>query len=266
MINSLNSSLDSANASIGTALARLSSGFRINSTKDDPAGLQIASQMGVQISSAAVAMNNIADGLSSAETAGGGLGQASETLQRMRELAVQSGNGTYSASDRQAIQAEFSQLSSSLDTVSRQTQFNGQNLLDGTFSTSIQTGPNSGDKTSISYGNVSASALGFANADISTAAGSQAALAAIDEAMVTVDKAQANVGATQAALDSSSANLGVSNLNLSASHSAIADANYAQASSDQVLAGIRQQSALKTFALYNANQANILSLLPGQTK
>jgi len=266
MIGALGNSLDSANTAVSTALGRLSSGLRINSAKDDPAGLQIATRMAAQISSTGAALSNVSDASSLAQTAGGALGQVSETLQRMRELAVQAGNGSYSASDRQALQAEFTQLSSSLDSTASQSQFNGKNLLDGTFQATVQTGPNASDTQSLSLGNVSSTALGSAGLDISSAAGATNALSAIDQAISVVAGQQANLGAIQSTLDATSANLANSSVNLSASRAAITDTDYAQTSSDQSLAKVRQQVALKAVALYNANQASVLSLLPGQSK
>ncbi len=266
MIGALGNSLDSANTALGNALSRLSSGLRINSAKDDPAGLQIATSMAAQISGTGAALSNVSDASSLAQTADGALGQVSETLQRLRELAVQAGNGTYSASDRQALQAEFTQLSSSLDSTASQSQFNGKNLLDGTFQATIQTGPNASDTQSFSLGNVSSTALGAAGLNISTAAGATNALSVLDQAIDTVAGQQANVGAIQSTLEATSANLTNSNVNLSASRSAIADTDYAQTSSDQSLAQVRQQVALKAVALYNANQSSVLGLLPGQSK
>jgi flagellin len=256
-------SLDSASSTLSTSMNRLSSGSRINSAKDDPSGLQIASQMGAQISSAGMAMSNMLDGLSLTQTAAGGLGQVSNTLQRLRELAVQSSNGVNSATDRQALQAEFSQLSNSLDSTAGQVQFNGQNLLDGTFNSAVQTGPNAGDTLNLTLGNVSSSALGVSTLDISTSAGSASALSAIDQAISSVGNLQSNVGAVESGLEASSASLSSNIVNLSASRSAINDTDYAQTSSEMSLAKVKQQVSLKVAALYNSNQSNLFKLLPG---
>lgn len=266
MIGALTSSLDSVNTALNTSINRLGSGSRINSAKDDASGSAIASRLSVQISSAGIALNNISDGLSISQTAAGGLGQVSDTLQQLRELAVQSANGTNTASDRQALQSEFSQLSSSLDNVSGQLQFNGQNLLDGSFNATIQAGPNAGDTQNLSLGNVSGAALGIASLDISTENGSTNALSAIDQAISTIGSQQASIGAIQASLEATSSNLTSSSINLSTSRSSIADTDYAAESSNLALAKVKQQASLKALSLYNANQAQVLNLLPGQNK
>ena len=266
MIGALTSALNSASNSLSTSLNRLGTGSRLNSAKDDAAGLAIAALTSAQISSSAVALNNIGDGISITQTASGGLGQVSEALQQMRQLAVQSVNGTNSTSDRQALQAQFSQLSSGLDSISSQAQFNGQNLLDGTFSKTLQTGPNAGDTQDISLGSVSSATLGIAPLDISTSAGSSSALSAIDQAIDSISSQQAAVGATQSSLEATSSRLTASSINLSSSRSAIADTDYAAESSSLTLARIKQQSSLKAIALYNANQASLISLLPGQSR
>ncbi len=262
MISALNGYLDSASNSIGTSINRLGSGARINSASDDPAGLQIASRMTTQISGMAKALNNIGDGISAAQIASGALGQVSDTLQQLRELAVQSANGTNTAADRQTLQAQFSQLTSSVDDTATQSRFNGQNLLDGTFNQSLQSGPNAGDTINLQLGNAGSASLGLAGLDISTANGSSNALAAIDQALQTVGTQQANVGAIQSSLQSTSNNLATAGVNLSASRGAITDTDYAQQSSDLASASIKQQAAIRAIALYNANQASVLSLLP----
>ncbi len=262
MISALNGYLDAAGNSLNTSMNRLSSGLRINSASDDPAGLQIASRMTTQISGMAQALNNLGDGISAAQTASGALGQVSNTLQQLRDLAVQSANGTNTAADRQNLQAQFAQLTSHVDDTAAQTRFNGQNLLDGTFNQTLQSGPNAGDTINLQLGNVSSGSLGLTGLDISTAAGSSNALAAIDQAIQTVGSQQASTGAIQSSLQSASANLQTTGVNLSASRGAITDTDYAQQSSDLAAANVKQQAAIKVVALYNAHQASVLSLLP----
>jgi flagellin len=152
MIGSLTNALSSANSAITTALNPLSSGKRATATAEDPAGLQMASQLATQISSTGAALSGISVASPLTQTAGGALGQVSDVLQQMRDLAVQAANGSYNASDRQALQPQFNPLAGSLDGVSRQSQFNGQNLLDGTFNTSIALGLNSGPLLPTSHG------------------------------------------------------------------------------------------------------------------
>jgi flagellin len=139
-------SMSNVNKSMETAMERLSTGIRINSAKDDAAGLAIALRMTADIRGTAVAIRNANDGISLSQTAEGGLGQINDILQRMRELAVQSSNGTASADNRAASQLEITQLKQEIDTIASRTNFNGIKLLDGTAAKmNIQTGVNSGD-------------------------------------------------------------------------------------------------------------------------
>ncbi len=136
--------------SLATSMQRLSSGLRINSAKDDAAGLAISERFTSQIRGLTVATRNANDGISLAQTAEGALASVGNNLQRMRELAVQSANATNSSSDRAALQQEVSQLASEIDRVSTQTQFNGTNLLDGTFSAQqFQVGANAGQTINV---------------------------------------------------------------------------------------------------------------------
>ncbi|MEF8698762.1 MAG: flagellin [Candidatus Accumulibacter sp. UW20] len=152
-VASLNSqrSLNTSQNALSTSLQRLSSGLRINSAKDDAAGLAISARMTSQISGLNQASRNANDGISMAQTAEGGLQSVTESLQRMRELAVQSSNASNSGTDRAAIQQEVDQLVQQINTVSSQTAFNGVKLLDGSFnSQAFQIGANTGEKITIS--------------------------------------------------------------------------------------------------------------------
>ncbi|XAH23041.1 flagellin [Xylophilus sp. GW821-FHT01B05] len=154
--------LGASQSSLATSMQRLSSGLRVNSAKDDAAGLAISERMNTQVKGLAVAARNANDGISLAQTAEGSLGKISDMLQRMRELAVQSGNATNSASDRKSLQAEVSQMSDEIDRVAKTTSFNGAKILDGSFAGAVfQVGANSGDNISTgSMGNAKTSALG----------------------------------------------------------------------------------------------------------
>ncbi|MDO8933816.1 MAG: flagellin [Rhodocyclaceae bacterium] len=255
-------SLTQAAGTLDKTLNRLSTGLRINAAKDDAAGLAIATRLAAQLGSDNQALRNINDGLSVAETAGGALGQVSDSLQRMRELALQAANGTNSAADLQAVQTEISQLGQGIDQISAQTQFNGQKLLSGGFSTQIQTGPNVGDTQPLSLGNVSAQGLGIAGLDVTTAAGADNALQAIDQAIAGVGAQQGAVGAAQASLNSASAAVSGTYENLAAAKSRIGDTDFAGESASLAQAGVRLQAAQKALSLYNANQSTVLGLLP----
>jgi flagellin len=137
-------------SSLGTSMQRLSSGLRVNSAKDDAAGLAISERMSTQVRGLTVAARNANDGISLAQTAEGALGKVGDMLQRMRDLAVQSSNATNSKSDREALQAELSQLRSEVDRVAKTTTFNGAKLLDGSFTGGVfQVGANSGDNITV---------------------------------------------------------------------------------------------------------------------
>lgn len=168
VINTNFSALNAQNGSrvaqmqLQTAMDRLSSGLRINSAKDDASGLAVATRMTADINSYGAAMRNAHDGSALAQTAGGGLGNVSNILQRMRELAVRSANGAISNDDRANIQVEITQLVSQVDSISKTTTFNGLSLLDGSSSNlQLQTGINAGQIVNFGIGNVSSKALGL---------------------------------------------------------------------------------------------------------
>jgi len=142
--------LSTSGSSLATTIQRLSSGSRINSAKDDAAGLAISERFGTQIRGTDVAIRNANDGISLAQVAEGSLSEIGNNLQRVRELAVQSSNATNSASDRKALQAEVTQLVSEIDRVAKQSEFNGTKLLDGSFSSQLfQVGANAGQAIAI---------------------------------------------------------------------------------------------------------------------
>jgi len=165
-------------SSLATSMQRLSSGLRVNSAKDDAAGLAISERMSTQVRGLAVASRNANDGISLAQTAEGALGKVGDMLQRMRELAVQSSNATNSKSDREALQSELSQLRDEVDRVAKTTTFNGQKLLEGSFTGGVfQVGANSGDNISVgSLGNVKVDSLG--NSSYATGTASSTAISA----------------------------------------------------------------------------------------
>ncbi|MFN4036077.1 flagellin [Comamonas aquatica] len=142
--------LSISGSSLSTTMQRLSSGLRVNSAKDDAAGLAIAERMNAQTKGLAVAARNANDGISLAQTAEGALGKIGDMLQRQRELAVQSANATNSKSDREAMQAEVTQLTAEIDRVAKTTSFNGTKLLDGSFTgATFQVGANAGDNITV---------------------------------------------------------------------------------------------------------------------
>lgn len=376
-IASLNSqrNLNSSQSALNTALSRLSSGLRINSAKDDAAGLAISERMTAQIRGLNQAARNANDGISLAQTAEGALGEIGNNLQRIRELAVQSRNATNSVDDREALQKEVAQLKSEIDRVATQTSFNGTKLLDGSFSNkAFQVGANVGETISIasitsatsatlgtssiaqvtgaaasaftainagdltingvsvgaiaadtnaanrasnimnainSYssqtgvyatilssapeqvvltnsGSVpatpnitigfastattattgltaattnAASLPGFAALDISSVAGADTAITAMDAALKAVNSARADLGAIQNRFSSVVANLNTTAENLSASRSRIQDTDFAAETAALTRAQILQQAGVAMLAQANALPNNVLSLL-----
>ncbi|MDD5177626.1 MAG: flagellin [Sterolibacterium sp.] len=253
--------LNTANTALAESLARLSSAKRINSAKDDAAGLAIAEAMGAQLGSGNQAIRNVYDGLSLTSTAEGALGQVTESLQRMRELAVQAANGTNSAADRQALQNEFNQIGQGLEQLANTTQFNGQKLLDGSYNGQIQAGPNPGDTRLLTIGNGTPQALGVVALDVTSSATAATAIDALDSALGKVNSMRAEIGAAQAGLGSTLANLSGTYENLAAAKSRISDADYARETGNLSRNAIQQQAATQALALYNANQSSVLSLI-----
>ena len=152
--------LNGANSKLSTSMERLSSGLRINSAKDDAAGLQISNRMSSQINGIGVAMRNANDGISIAQTAEGAMQESTNILQRMRDLSLQSANGSNSAKDREAMQKEINSLQTELTRIADTTSFGGQKLLNGNYGTqSFQVGANANETISLTLGNVSAEAL-----------------------------------------------------------------------------------------------------------
>lgn len=205
-ISSLNAqrNLTTSQTSLATSLQRLSSGLRINSAKDDAAGLAIASRMSSQIAGLDRATLNANDGISMTQTAEGGLSTATDLLQRMRTLAVQAANGTNSASDRASLQSEVTQLQQELNRVANTTQFNGQNVLDGTLNNAqFQVGANANQTINFSIGDARATAIGnnaVSNGGSSAAAAAPAAAIPANSTATQTLTLQGNGVTTQAAI------------------------------------------------------------------
>lgn len=186
--------LNTSQSDQAQALERLSSGLRINSAKDDAAGLAISTRFTSQTRGLSVAIRNAGDGISLSQTAEGALGSMSDNLQRIRELALQSANGTNSDSDREALNAEAQQLIAEITRTADQTNFNGRNLLDGSFSSQFQIGANSGEVIEVSVNKLTADSIGAAETAGVSAIGTGAALANGDLIIngVAIDPSQAS--------------------------------------------------------------------------
>jgi flagellin len=257
-------SLAKSSGELATALQRLSSGLRINSAKDDAAGLAISERLTTQVRGYNQAIRNAGDGISLAQTAEGGMEAITNSMQRMRELAVQAANYSNTTADRTAINSEFAQLKTEIDRVSAQTKFNTRGLLDGTFTAAnFQVGANQGETISVdAITNMGATALGLTAAiDVTTAANATTAIGAIDTALTTVTSARANLGASINRFEQTVSNLRVTVENLSAARSRIQDADFAAETAALTRVQILQQSGMAVLSQANAIPQGVLSLL-----
>ena len=249
-----------------TAMGRLSSGLRINQASDDAAGLSISEKLRAQVRGLSQAQRNANDGVSLIQTAEGALNETSDMLIRIRELAVQSSNGTLGASERVAVNREFTALRAEIDRIANVTEFNGTKLIDGSLSTGLkfQVGlnNNSNDQITISVTSSVATALGLTSSmTLSTATGAQQSLAIIDSAISTVASRRGDLGAVQNRLYSTINNLSASHENLSAANSRIRDADVAMESAAFTRGQILMQSGIAVLAQANQLPAMAISLL-----
>ncbi len=259
--------LSSSQGSMATSMQRLSSGLRVNSAKDDAAGLAIAERMQSQVRGMSVAMRNANDAISLAQTAEGALGKVNESLQRMRELAVQSANATNSTADRENLQAEYSELSAEINRVLGNTSFNNTvNLLNNSASLTFQVGANNtgNDQVNIDTVNLSADATITAatSANISTSQGTaQQAITDLDAAIDTVTTARSNFGASQNRFESIISSLQVASENQSAARGRIMDADYAVETANFTRTQILQQAGNAMLAQANQLPGQVTALL-----
>lgn len=255
----------SANKMLGTAMERLSTGKRINSAKDDAAGLAIASSMTSQIRGMSQGIRNANDGISMAQTAEGALGEVTNMMQRIRELAVQATSGTYDAGDKTNLQAEVTQLTSQITSVLANTEFNGVKLFDGTAGTagvvSIQAGANASDTVSLTFSNLTtdAAVTGVTGVDLTTA--TNTVLATIDTGIDKISTTRATLGAGQSRLESAVNTLNSNVTNLSDARSRIEDADYSAETTALAKAQILSQASTAMLSQANQSQQNVLSLL-----
>ncbi|SKB41552.1 flagellin N-terminal helical domain-containing protein [Sphingopyxis flava] len=261
-----------ANRMQSQAMERLSSGKRINSAKDDAAGLAIATRMDANVRGLNQAVRNANDGISLAQTAEGAMGNISNILVRMRELAVQAANGTLGDDDRAAIQTEVTALVSQIDDIASRTTFNGTDLLKGDatdptdpVTISIQTGLNDGETVDVSIKALTAEALGVHDGtdpiDLSTASSASTALATLDTAIQTVATERANLGAQQNRLEATVDNLTSTVTNLADAKSRIEDADFSAESTKLAAAGILAQASTAMLAQANQSQQGVMNLL-----
>jgi len=269
--------LSGSQASLASSMQRLSSGLRVNSAKDDAAGLAIAERMNAQVRGMGVAARNANDGISLAQTAEGALGQVSNALQRMRELAVQAANASNSDGDKDSLDKEFGELAKEVQRVLGGTTFNGLNVLAGNAGTLVfQVGANTSGNDTISITTVNMTS----DADITAVAGTNNAGAGraqidasanasaihtvidnIDAALDTVSAQRATLGASQSRFDAVIANLQISIENQSAARSRITDTDFAAETANLSRAQILQQAGNAMVAQANQLPEQVMQLL-----
>ncbi|MCC6877347.1 MAG: flagellin FliC [Sandaracinaceae bacterium] len=252
-------------------LGRLSTGLRINTAADDAAGLAISERLKAQTRSLSQAERNANDGVSLLQTAEGAMSGVSDILGRMRELSVQSANGTLGATERGFLQGELASLRDEIDRISSVTEFNGASLLSGgaagtTFAFQVGIGATASDQISVTIGGTAAAdlgggATGLDALDISTAGGATSALSIIDQAITDVSSRRADLGAVQSRLNVTISNLGSARENLSAANSRIRDVDVASETADMTKHNILMQAGVSVLAQANQMPQVALKLL-----
>jgi len=252
-------------SSLSTVFQRLSSGLRVNSAKDDAAGLAVAEGLSSLVRGNNVALRNANDGISVGQTADGALGQIANNLQRIREIAVQSANGSISDTQRTYLQKEVTQLTDEITRVISGTDFNGTKLLDGTSSTiNIQVGSGSASTDSISVGLANLSQLNSnisGTIDVTSTSNATTALGQIDSDLSAVIGSRADFGAVQNRFDAVIANLQTYTESLTAARGRIVDADFAAETASLTRGQILQQVSTAILAQANALPQNALTLL-----
>lgn len=254
---------------LNTSFERLSSGFRINSAADDAAGLQISDRLTSQVEGLNQAVRNANDAISLSQTAEGALSEVTSSLQRIRQLAVQSQNGINSSADRLALQKEVSALRTEISLIATDTQFGSVNLLDGNFSASFLVGANAGQTISVnlSSGNLgsingfSATGLGITTNSVATADGASSLLSDVDAAISGIGAVRADLGALQNRFQSTIRNLSNISENLSSARSQIRDTDFASETADLTRNQIIQQASISVLSQANQRPQTALSLL-----
>ena len=249
--------LSSSQSSLATSMQRLSSGLRVNSAKDDAAGLAIADRMNAQIRGINVAVRNANDGISLAQTAEGALATVTDALQRMRELAVQAQNGSNGTGDRANLNTEYQALSAEITRIADQTKFNGTAIVGASAGAQVfQIGPNGGDTLTITTTTVATVAGG-----LTTAAAASTAAGAIDTALDTITTSRASYGAAMSRFSMAIQNLQITGENQSAARGRIMDADFAAETANLSRSQILQQAGTAMVSQANSMPNNVLSLL-----
>ena len=252
---------------LGAAMEKLSTGSKINSAADDAAGLAMAAKFTSQIVGLDMAVKNANDGISMISTAEGALEEVGNMLQRMRELAVQSSNGTMTSDDRSYMDKEYQQLDKEIDRIEKNTQWNGTVVLDGTVGTSgtvtfqVSANFSSGgsDVITVDFGKLATDTASLG--DVKTMTKANTAIGAVDTAIKAVNEQRATFGAASNRLEHAVDNLTNVRVNAEASRSRIEDTDYAKTTSELAKAQIIQQAGTAMLAQANQSAQSVLSLL-----
>ncbi|BDM21660.1 flagellin [Pseudomonas sp. LRP2-20] len=262
--------LNRASDALSTSMTRLSSGLKINSAKDDAAGLQIATRMTSQIRGQTMAIKNANDGISIAQTAEGAMQEQTNILQRMRELAVQANNSSNSDEDRNALNKEFASMSDELTRIANSTQLNGKNLLNTSATMSFQVGSNTGSENQISITladltaatlSVDSGSIAISGTDATIGGNFSAAVDAIDAALQSINTQRADLGAVQNRLTSTINNLQNINENAEAARSRVQDTDFAAETAQLTKQQTLQQASTSVLAQANQLPSAVLKLL-----
>ena len=258
--------LNANQSSLASSMQRLSSGMRVNTSKDDAAGMAIASRMETQVRGMNVAARNASDAVSLVQTAEGAIGKVSDMLQRMRELSVQAANATNNDGDRGNLDAEFQQLALEVTRTINNTRFNGKAILGADAGTSsYQVGANSADQVDVvtTQLNAATQITSVTGGGISTVGGATTAMANIDAALTVVNTQRAVYGAVQNRFEAMIQVLQVNSENTSAAKGRIMDADFAQETANLSRSQILQQAASAMVAQANSLPQQVLQLLRG---
>ena len=262
--------LNRATDALATSMTRLSSGLKINSAKDDAAGLQIATRMTSQIRGQTMAIKNANDGISIAQTAEGAMQEQTNILQRMRELAVQSRNTSNSEDDRNALNTEFAQMSDELTRIAESTQLNGKSLLNTSATMTFQVGSNTGTENQITIKladltaaslSVDSGAINISGTDDEIGASFNKAIGAIDDALQSINTTRADLGAAQNRLTSTINNLQSINENAEAARGRVQDTDFAAETAQLTKQQTLQQASTSVLAQANQLPSAVLKLL-----
>lgn len=252
--------LSGSQNALATSVQRLSSGLRVNSAKDDAAGLAIATRLEAQSRGFSSAIRNTNDGISLLQVSDAALGSVNDNMQRMRELAVQAANGTNGTGDLANLQSEFAELADEINKVVAGAKFNGVTVLAG-GTAAIQVGANSGDTRTISLTNNFSTDADLTAQDIST--GASAAITAIDTALDAVNTGRAELGANLSKFERIVTDLSVKYENSEAARGRIMDTDYAAETAKMTRNQILQQAGTAMLAQANQMPNSVLSLLRG---